>query len=164
MKFGLKKEDRKYKDTNPEELNFNIPKEEKIIEEIQEKEFNPWDYIRVVNVRGEPEYQAQPDEKVIIAHRGNPILGNKHPMLKNTMKERERVIAEYQKDLNEDLAINGPISLTLKDIAKDIIENKQKIALACFCSPCDCHAQTLIPAIMDIIEKINLKKVNKIKI
>lgn len=76
--------------------------------------FNPWNYIRVVNVRGEPEYQANSDEKVIIAHRTNPILGNKNPMKAQTMKERARVIAEYKKDLENDLAIKGPMYHNLK--------------------------------------------------
>ncbi len=40
MKFGLKKEDRKHKSLTPEELDFGIPKQEGIIQEIKEKEFN----------------------------------------------------------------------------------------------------------------------------
>lgn len=132
MGFILKASDRKYKDTNPEELDFSIPKKEEIIQEI--KEFNPWDYIRVVNVRGEPEYQANDDEKVIVAHRGNPIFGNKHPMKIQTMKERDRVISEYKKDLETDLEVQGPMYKALKEIAKGIVDNKQKIALSCYCS------------------------------
>ena len=62
-------------------------------------DFNPWDYVRVVNVKGEPEYQAKDDEKVVIVHRDNLILGNKHIMLEQIMKGRDRVIAEYKKDL-----------------------------------------------------------------
>ncbi len=101
----------------------------------QKNNFNPWDYVRVVDVRWEPDYQATSDEKIIVAHRGNPILGNKNPMKVQTMKERDRVIAEYQKDLKVDLAVHGPIYHSLKEIAKDIIENKQKIAFSCYCSP-----------------------------
>ncbi len=73
MKFSLKKEDRKFKDQNPEDLNFNNESnKEEIIQEIKEEEFNPWDYVRVVNVKGEPEYQATSDEKVVIGHRAKP--------------------------------------------------------------------------------------------
>ncbi len=135
MKFSLKKEDKKHKDTNPEDLNFNSEqnKEEIVLEKTEE--FNPWDYVRVVNVKGDPEYQAKDDEKVIIGHRANPILGNKHIMLEKTMKERDRVIAEYKKDLEADLAIQGPIWQILKGIAKEIVENKQKFAISCHCSP-----------------------------
>ena len=89
----------------------------------------------VVNVKGEKDYQATPDEKIIIAHRGNPILGNKHPMLTQTMSERDRVIAEHKKDLDADLDIKGTIYQLLQEVAKDIVENKQKIALQCFCTP-----------------------------
>ena len=62
MGFSLKPSDRKYKDTNPEDLDFSVPKQEETIQERKEKEFSPYDYIRSVNVRGEPEFQAQPDE------------------------------------------------------------------------------------------------------
>ena len=102
MEFSLKKEDKKYKDTSPEYLVLEKRIEEEIIQEKTIEEFNPWDYVRVVNVKGEPEYQATSDEKVIVAHRGNPILGNKHPMKVQTMKERDRVIGEYKKDLEAD--------------------------------------------------------------
>lgn len=135
MGFSLKPSDRKHKDTNPEDLVFDNQIKEEVVQEKTVEEFNPWDYVRVVNVRGEPEYQANPDEKVIVAHRGNPILGNKHPMKVQSMKERDRVIAEYKKDLDADLAIQGPMYHSLKEIAKDIVENKQKIAISCYCSP-----------------------------
>lgn len=139
-------------------MDINIKKENNDTNE----NFNPWNYIRVVNVRGEPEYQANSDEKVIIAHRANPILGNKHPMKAQTMKERDRVIAEYKKDLDADLAIQGPIWQTLQKIAKEIVENKQKIAFSCFCVPCNCHAFKLLPVVVDmakeIMENKNIKK------
>ncbi len=161
MGFSLKPSDKKHKDLTPEELDFSYSKTEVIQES---KEFNPWDYVRVVNVRGEPEYQATPEEKIIIAHRGNPILGNKHPMKVNSMKERDRVIAEYKKDLDADLAIQGPMYHALKDIAKDIVENKQKIAISCYCSPLDCHALKLLPVVVDMAqEMINNKNQNSKK-
>ena len=163
MNFSLKPKDRKYKDS---EVNFEIlpieksKKDETIIEE----KFNPYDYVRVVNIRGEPEYQAKSDEKVIVAHRGNPILGNKHPMKAQTMKERERVISEYKKDLKADLETEGQMYKSLKEIAKDIIENNQKIALQCFCHPCACHAQELVPVIINMVEDLLLlNKENKFK-
>lgn len=166
MRFSLKPSDRKHKDTNPEELDFSVPKQE-VIEEPKEEKFNPWDYIRVVNVRGEPEFQATSDEKVIVAHRGNPILGNKHPMKSQTMKERDRVIEEHKKDLESDLAVQGPIWNTLKDIARDIVENKQKVALQCFCSG-NCHAQNYLPVIVNMAKELinknqNNKKTTKLK-
>jgi hypothetical protein len=130
MKFSLRPSDRKYKDVDSEIIPIK-----KFEETLIEEKFNPWDYIRVVNVRGDPEYQATKNEKIIIAHRGNSILGNKHPMKAQTMSERDRVIAEHKKDLDADLDIKGPIFRVLQNIAEDIIENKQKIALQCFCTP-----------------------------
>lgn len=96
---------------------------------------NAWDYIRVVNVNGDKDFQAQSDEKVIIGHRANPILGNKHPMKEKSMKERDRVIDEHKKDLEEDLKVKGPIYNILQKIAKDIVENQQKFAISCHCAP-----------------------------
>jgi len=119
-----------------------------------EEEMNPWDYVRVVNVRGEPEYQATSDEKVIIAYRDNPILGNQHVVENRSMKERNRVIAAFGEDLEADLAIQGPMWKALQEIAYDIVENKQKIALACWCMPCPCHALKLLPVIVEMVKDI----------
>jgi hypothetical protein len=158
MKFSLKPEDRKYKDTEIDSEILPIEKSKEVIND----DFNPWDYVRVVNVRGEQEYQATSDEKVIVAHRGNPILGNKHPMLMPSMKERERVIAEYSNDLDNDLAAKGPMFNLLQNIAQDIVENKQKIAFSCYCLPCDCHAQKLVPVIIEMVKEILINKLNYI--
>ena len=162
MLFGLKKTDKKEetKDTtiaSKEYIELNIPKEDNV----KNTEFNPWDYIRVVNARGELEYQAHEDEKVIIAYRANPILGNKHPMKNKSLQERDRVIKAFEKDLEEDLAIQGPIWRVLQEIAKDIIDNKQKIALECWCMPCDCHASRYVPIIVKMLEeKLTISKNN----
>ena len=59
-------------------------------------EYNPLDYITVVNIK---------------------------------------VIAEYKKDLEADLAVKGPIWQTLQGIAKEIAEKQQKFAISCHCSP-----------------------------
>ncbi len=157
MGFKLKPADKKYQDTNPEDLVFSIPHQEI---EVKKEEFNPWDYVRVVNVRGEPEFQANSDEKVIIGHRGNPILGNKHPMQEKSIKERDRVIEEHKKDLEADLAVQGPIWNTLQNIAKDIVENKQKIAIECFCSPTKCHNDLLVPIIVSMAKEMLENKSN----
>lgn len=154
MGFSLKPSDRKHKDTNPEDLDFSVSKQE-IIQEIKEEEFNPWNYVRVVNVKGEPEYQAKADEKVIVGHRANPILGNKHPMLEQTMKERDRVIEEHRKDLETDLAIQGPIWKTLQGIAKEIVESKQKFAISCHCAPLRCHNDLIIPVVVEMAKEFN---------
>jgi len=134
-------------------------------EKAKEKTFNPWDYVRVVNVRGEPEYQANPDEKVIIGHRANPILGNRHIMQEKSMKERDRVIAEYKKDLEADLAVQGPIWQTLQGIAKEIAEKQQKFAISCHCNPIKCHNDLVIPVVVKMVEDLlGQKKENKTKL
>ena len=46
-----------------------------------------------------------------------------------------KVIAEYKKDLEADLAVKGPIWQTLQGIAKEIAEKQQKFAISCHCSP-----------------------------
>ena len=130
------------------------PIKNEMIQEKTVEELNPWDYIRVVNVRGEPEYQATPDEKVVVGHRGNPILGNKHAMKAQTMKERDRVIEEHSKDLELDLEQQGPIYKLLKAIAKDIVDNKQKIAISCYCSPLLCHNDLLVPIIVNMVKDL----------
>ena len=131
---------------------------DKLLEDSVENKFNPWDYVRVVNVRGDTEYQATEDEKIIAAHRGNPILGNKHPMKTPSMRERDRVISEYKKDLEADLAVQGSMYQLLKEIAQDIVDNKQKIALSCFCLPCNCHANLLVPVVVKFAEEILVNK------
>lgn len=160
MRFTLKKEDKKL----PEPI---IYKDSVVIESVTVEEpevFNLWDYVRVVNVRGTPEFQATADEKVIIAHRGNPILGNKHPMLVQTMKERERVITEYKKDLQADVAVKGPMYQALKSIAQYVVETKGKVAFACYCLPCNCHAMELIPVVVgmaqELLESTNTNQAN----
>jgi NADAR domain/Domain of unknown function (DUF4326) len=117
-------------------------------------DFDPSDYIRVVNVRGEPEYQSTKEEKVIIGHRGNPVLGNPFPMKVQSMSERDRVISLYKEHLDNDIAKQGPIYQLLQSIAQDIVQNKQKIALSCFCSPAPCHLNLLVPIITKMVEDI----------
>lgn len=112
-----------------------------------------WDYVRVVNIRGDEDFQATKDEKVIIGHRGSSVLGNNHPMKSQTMKERDRVIVEFNKDLQQDLEVQGPIHQLLDAIAEDIIENEQKIALECFCVPCDCHLNKVVPVVVKMAEQ-----------
>lgn len=130
--------------------------------------FNPYDYIRVVNIRGDKEFQANEDEKIIVGHRDNPLLGNKNIMKKRTFSERQRVIAEHKKDLEKDLLNKGPIYVFLKSIAKEIVEKKQKFALQCFCSPAHCHNDNYIPVVIkmvnNLIEENNIKNIIKKKI
>lgn len=165
MGFKLKLSDKKStnKEIDPLELlleenpNLDLKVDTSLI---KEKELNPWEYIRVVNVRGDPEYQATKDERVIIGHRGNPILGNKNPKEANTMAERDRVIEESKKDLEADLAVQGPIWHALHEIATDIVENKQKVAIACWCAPTRCHTEAYLPVVVDMAKKLLKEKLD----
>ena len=129
-------------------------------------DINPLDYIRVVNVRGNKENQAQPDEKLIAAHRANPTLGNPFIMKDKSAAERNRVIEAYKKHLEEDLIAQGPIYKLLNKIADEIIEKKEKIALSCWCAPQACHAHeiakvlVLMVAEKRLIQVIEAPKVN----
>ena len=71
------------------------------------------------------------------------------------------MITEYQKDLEADLAVHGPMYHSLKEIAKDIIENKQKIAFSCYCSPLNCHAEKLLPVVVELVQELIANKHNK---
>ena len=152
MGFSLKPSDRKYKDIKEDFVNPIVESKNEL--QVSENEFNPWDYLRVVNVRGEPEFQATKEEKVILGHRANPILGNKHPMLVQTMKERDRVIEEHKKDFEADLAVQGSIWKALQEIARDIVENKQKIAISCHCSPTRCHCDSYVPVVVEMATEL----------
>lgn len=161
MKFGLKREKKETTDKVivPQVKQEVIQIEEIIINDISLKDKaltkdDLWDYIRVVNVRGDPEYQPNEDEKVIAAHRDNPTLGNKHPALVHTIEERSRVIAACKCDVEHDIEQEGPIYQTLYKIALDIIENKQKVALACWCMPRNCHAEIYVPIIVELGSQI----------
>lgn len=117
-----------------------------------------YEYVRVVNVRGTPAFQAQRDEETVVVHRANPVLGNKHPMQRQTMKERDRVIEAYRVDLEADLATQGPMYRMLRAIAKNIVENEQKIALECFCAPVPCHGNLLTPLIIQFAQELIAEK------
>jgi hypothetical protein len=167
MGFKLKQSDKKITtEKDPLELELearlsNQVIERKNIKEQVEPEFNPWDYVRVVNVMGDEAFQAKKDEKVITAHRGSSVLGNPFKMEARTLQERDRVILEHKEHLQKDLENNGPISKLLKSIAEDIVENKQKIALECYCAPANCHVDSYVPVIANMARKLLKEKLDE---
>lgn len=165
MKFGLKRENKE--PAVIEDIHPDSKKQKEKVIQIEELVMNNtvlkdkiltkddlWDYVRVVNVRGTPEYQPKEDEKVITANRDNPTLGNKHPALVHTIDERMRVIAACKVDLDKDLEEEGPISKVLFNIALEIVENKQKMALACWCTPLKCHCDLYVPVIVKMAQEV----------
>lgn len=85
-----------------------------------------------MNVRGDEDFQPTPDEKLIMMDRSNPVLSNRHVIKTRSRLERERVIDEYRKDLEADIAMDGPMRRALLVIAKDIAENGTKVAGGCW--------------------------------
>lgn len=114
---------------------------------------NAWEYIRVVNLRGDSEYMANEDEKVISSNRtAGAVLGNPHVAKTRSIQERERVITAFGETFKEDLANKGPMWKICQNIADEIIEKKQKIALSCFCQPAKCHLDQVLPVIVNMVE------------
>lgn len=98
-------------------------------------------YARVVSKRsgGTP---AEPHETVVTVDRTNRTLGNRHVMRDHAdPAERARVIAAHRADLEADLAADGPISKELHRLAVRVALG-ENIALACWCAPCACHADS----------------------
>lgn len=89
-------------------------------------------YIRVVNVRGDEDFAPLPSEKLMMIDRTNPVLGNRHVMKTKSRLERERVIDEYRKDIEADIAAGGPMSKAIIAIAKDIVDNNAHIGAGCW--------------------------------
>jgi hypothetical protein len=75
-------------------------------------------------------------------------------MLNPSKEERTRVIELYRQDLEEDLAVQGPMYLTLRKIAYFLVHSGRRIALECWCAPLPCHADLLVPVIIEMAEEI----------
>lgn len=117
-------------------------------------DFNAWEYIRVVNLRGDPDYMANSDEKIISSNRtAGAILGNPHIVKTRSMQERERVITAFKETFQNDLDIEGPMWQICQNIANEIVEKKQKIALSCYCQPSACHLDHVVPVIVKIVQQ-----------
>lgn len=112
-------------------------------------------YVRVVNIRGADEdSRAASGERVIRMDRANKVMGNRHPMLVQTMRERERVIEAYRLDLEEDIKKKGPMWQTMMAIARDIVEKNDRVALQCFCFPAPCHLDQVATRIAAMAQEL----------
>lgn len=111
--------------------------------------------LRVVNKGAGSTVRAEPGETVVDADRANPVLGNRH-VLRNKMDPfaRRAVIEAHQKDLEADLAREGPIFQELQGIATRVAAG-ENIALACWCAPSRCHAENYIPVIQRMVSELN---------
>lgn len=117
-------------------------------------DFNAWDHVRVINLRGDPEFMANDDEKVISSNRtAGAVLGNIHIVKNRSMSERDRVIKLFGNTFKDDLAQQGPMWQICQNIADDIIRNKVKIALSCYCAPAPCHLHQVVPVIVQMVQQ-----------
>lgn len=111
-------------------------------------------YFRVVNIKGEPDFQPTKDEILILMDRTNPILGNKHPMKFKNWRERDRVIDLFSQDLDADFLIEGPMYQALLVLAKRIVDNNAKIAGGCHCAGAPCHVDIIALRIDKLINQM----------
>lgn len=113
-------------------------------------------YVRVTNVRVDmaPDSQPEEDEITILVDRTHACLGNPHILRnKNDSVGRQRVLALYKRDLDEDFRRQGPKYRAIKEIAEQVRDGA-KVVLLCHCIPLDCHASL-------IAEKVNVLLENK---
>lgn len=111
-------------------------------------------YVRVVNLRGDmdPDNQPEAGELTYKIDRTNPVLGNKY-VLANKLdgKARAVVIKNYTRDLDRDIASNGPMSKEINDLANRVIQG-EKICLQCWCKPLPCHGDVVTAMVNTAVE------------
>lgn len=111
-------------------------------------------YVRVTNVRKDmsPDGQPDPDESVLPVGRTNLVLGNRH-FLRNKLdsQERDRMIALYDVDLENDFAVKGPMYRAILAIAERVMKG-EKICLQCHCVPLRCHAHSIARKVNELVE------------
>lgn len=107
-------------------------------------------YVRVTNVRRDMagDSQPEPGETVVRIDRTNRILGNPFVLRnKNDMQERDRVISQYGRRLDEDIVRKGLMTREIDALAVRVAGG-EKICLECWCSPLPCHGDVLAKEIM----------------
>lgn len=104
-------------------------------------------HVRTTNQRGEGT-PPEPHEVVIKIDRTNPELGNKHH-LRNKLDrhERAKVIGEFRVDLENDIAVNGPMSQAIDEIVALVLAGEE-VCLHCWCSPLPCHGDVIAAEVM----------------
>lgn len=106
--------------------------------------------IRVVSKR-KGGIGPEPGEVVIDVDRTHPVLGNRHYLRDhNDEEERERVVQAARVDFETDVATRGPKLLAVEAIAGRV-QNGERVALRCWCAPCECHAEDYAHKIAEIV-------------
>lgn len=89
-------------------------------------------------------------ETVIEIDRSNPVLGNPVVLQDHRdTKARAAVIQEHQQQVDQDLAVQGPVYRALKALA-DRVAAGEFIALRCWCAPRPCHGDYYCKVIRDL--------------
>ena len=91
--------------------------------------------VKVVNKKDNIVVKNNNDIKMYIGRGG--FLGNPFSMKNNSLKERERVIKEYEKLFFSEKFSNKRKLLLSK------VRGKENIYLECFCSPLPCHGDVI---------------------
>lgn len=80
---------------------------------------------------------------VVEVDRSHSVLGNRHYLADlNNLNERLLVIEGFNEDLRKDEVINGPMTQAIDELCERV-EGGEYLALACWCSPLPCHAESI---------------------
>jgi hypothetical protein len=116
-------------------------------------------YVRVVNYRLDmaPDSQPEEDESVVVVDRRNPTLGNKHILFrKGDLRERERALAAFSRDLEADFQRKGAMYLAVYDLAERVLAG-EKITLQCACKPSPCHGDVIAKKVNELVATIKTR-------
>lgn len=116
----------------------------------------PKGYVRVSNYRVDmaPDIQPEDGEVVLPVDRRNPVLGNKHILRKKfDIGERDRVIGAFERDLDRDFSVRGPMYQAILVIAQRVIAGEQ-IVLQCACKPSRCHGDIIAQKVDTLVKRI----------
>lgn len=110
--------------------------------------------IRLGSKRARSAGKPTNDELVISVDRANPILGNRHYLRDHLdSKERERVVAAYERDLIADEKAHGPMTRAIEDIAATVLAGENVICM-CWCYPefRPCHGEHIVRRVERIVK------------
>lgn len=117
-------------------------------------------YLRIVNIKGNPDYAAEPHETFIRIDRDSgSVLGNPHPLSKKSdVKQRKEVIRLFETDLKADLVRKGPMSREIDLLAQRVADG-ENIVGGCHCHPSPCHGDVVAKVVMARAAQIQAEQV-----
>jgi hypothetical protein len=109
-------------------------------------------YVRLANFKGDRDYGPEPGEIVVRIDREHACLGNQHFLAnKADSRERDKVIILFERDLDLDEAVDGPMTQAILELALRVIAG-EKIVLMCWCTPLACHGDVIVKRIRKKVE------------